>query len=207
MTAPDDKPMRVIDLFEALRKSLTEHAAQAPAPEPEPPRSEDALPCPGCGRPMARVGGPGAHRGWTCVNCNAAGDAELDHPDPDDDRPCSCEEALALRERVRELEAELDGERTSRIEMNNAALQAEARVRELEAELELRKAEHTAANDELRRRALAKSGLHVVSEADKRVLDACSRLDLRARTDGLVTCYGGLRGVELAEFGRRGEKP
>lgn len=50
-------------------------------------------------------------------------------------------------------------------------------------------------------------GLHVVSEADKRVLDACSRLDLRARTDGLVTCYGGLRGVELAEFARRGKKP
>lgn len=57
------------------------------------------------------------------------------------------------------------------------------------------------------RRAFAKRGLHVVGEADKRVLDACSHLDLRVRTDGLVTCYGGLRGVELAEFGRRGEKP
>lgn len=42
------------------------------------PRHEE-LSCPGCGRPMARVGGPGAHRGWTCVNCNAAGDPEEDH--------------------------------------------------------------------------------------------------------------------------------
>lgn len=39
----------------------------------------EELPCPGCGRPMARVGGPGARRGWTCVNCNAAGDPEEDH--------------------------------------------------------------------------------------------------------------------------------
>lgn len=34
----NDKPMQVIDLFEALRKSLAE-AAQAPVIEPAPPRS------------------------------------------------------------------------------------------------------------------------------------------------------------------------
>lgn len=65
---------------------------------------EADLPCPGCGRPMARVGGPGARRGWTCVNCNAAGDSEddlLDAP-PSFEEPesCSCDEALALRDRL-----------------------------------------------------------------------------------------------------------
>lgn len=60
--------------------------------------SETELPCPGCGRPMARVGGPDAHRGWTCVSCNAAGDPEEDHlEDPADSRPCGCEEAEALK--------------------------------------------------------------------------------------------------------------
>lgn len=55
--------------------------------------AEDPLPCPGCGFAMARVGGPGARRGWTCVSCNAAGDPEEDHPD---DRPCGCEDAVSL---------------------------------------------------------------------------------------------------------------
>lgn len=60
--------------------------------------SDTELPCPGCGRPMARVGGPGAHRGWTCVSCNAAGDPEEDHlEDPADSRPCGCEETEALK--------------------------------------------------------------------------------------------------------------
>jgi hypothetical protein len=55
-------------------------------------------PCPECGRPMARVAGPDKHRGWTCVNCNAAGDPEEDHlEDPADSRPCGCEEAEALK--------------------------------------------------------------------------------------------------------------
>lgn len=49
--------------------------SQPAAPEPQP----EELACPGCGRPMARVGGAGARRGWTCVNCNAAGDPEEDH--------------------------------------------------------------------------------------------------------------------------------
>lgn len=48
------------------------------APEPAPTE----LPCPGCGRPMARVGGPAERRGWTCVNCNSAGDPEEDHLEP-----------------------------------------------------------------------------------------------------------------------------
>jgi hypothetical protein len=47
---------------------------------------------------MARVAGPDKHRGWTCVNCNAAGDPEEDHlEDPADSRPCGCEEAEALK--------------------------------------------------------------------------------------------------------------
>ncbi len=53
--------------------------------------------CPGCQRPMARVAGPDG-AGWTCVNCNAAGDSEEDHlEDPADSRPCGCEEVEGLR--------------------------------------------------------------------------------------------------------------
>lgn len=84
--------------------------------------------CPDCGLPMARVAGPDGH-GWTCVNCNAAGDPEGDHPeplrplhirdfpaseylfprpsDPDADRPCSCDESLQLQAAVLELQNRL----------------------------------------------------------------------------------------------------
>lgn len=55
---------------------------------------------------------------------------------PDDDRPCSCEEALALRERVRELEAERD-QLTEDIGSINNAWHAET-MRKLAAEAALR---------------------------------------------------------------------
>lgn len=70
-------------------------------------RSPDPDPsCPDCSRPMARVAGP--HPGWTCVNCNAAGDPEEDHPLPD---PCGCEEAEELKEQLEKFRAELDATR------------------------------------------------------------------------------------------------
>jgi hypothetical protein len=44
------------------------------------------------------LGAPAEKQGWTCVNCNAAGDPEEDHlEDPADSRPCGCEEAEALK--------------------------------------------------------------------------------------------------------------
>lgn len=93
--------------------------------------SEPALPCPGCGRPMARVGGPGARRGWTCVNCNAAGDPVEDHPD---ERPCGCEDSDALRESVRGFERQL-----SLAHARNVILQNQLdRIRRLARSLEVR---------------------------------------------------------------------
>ncbi len=73
---------------------------------------EQALACPGCGRPMARVGGPGAHRGWTCVNCNAAGDPEEDHPDA-----CGCEETEALKAEVAALKEQLSAHRARNLDL------------------------------------------------------------------------------------------
>lgn len=67
-------------------------------------------PCPTCGRPMARVAGiaagyplgaPAEKQGWTCVNCNAAGDPEEDHLEgPPDPEPCSCDEAEGLKAKL-----------------------------------------------------------------------------------------------------------
>jgi hypothetical protein len=105
-----------------------------PSANPRHPACEIDLPCPGCGRPMARVGGPGARRGWTCVNCNAAGDPEEDRAysddelvDPEAERPCSCEESERLKARVAELQA------------MNATLAED--IRSLGADIEQRKAE------------------------------------------------------------------
>jgi hypothetical protein len=82
-------------------------------------------PCPECGRPMARVAGPGEHRGWTCVNCNAAGDPEEDHlEDPADSRPCGCEETEALkaeRDTFREMARERGDLLVSEVERRLAA--------------------------------------------------------------------------------------
>jgi hypothetical protein len=82
-------------------------------------------PCPECGRPMARVAGPDKHRGWTCVNCNAAGDPEEDHlEDPADSRPCGCEEAEALkteRDTFREMARERGDLLVSEVERRLAA--------------------------------------------------------------------------------------
>lgn len=40
-------------------------------------------------------------------------------------------------------------------------------------------------------------------ERDQAVLEACSALDLRQHPTGIVTCYAGIRGVELSEWERR----
>jgi hypothetical protein len=44
------------------------------------------------------------------------------------------------------------------------------------------------------------------AEHDQAVLDACAKLDLREAPTGFVTCYGGVREVELAEHARRKAK-
>jgi hypothetical protein len=80
---------------------------------------------------MARVAGPDGP-GWTCVNCNAAGDPEDDHlEDPADSRPCGCEETEGLRQRIAELESKLD----YALKFAGRCETAEARVVELEGQL------------------------------------------------------------------------
>jgi hypothetical protein len=60
------------------------------------------------------------------------------------------------------------------------------------------------------RRALAYHGLHVVSEADKRVLDACSAAGLGMTAQGELTIASGEAAIAEAEsakrLARRGEK-
>ena len=56
----------------AAKESSTTIAAASPGAA-----SDTEPPCPECARPMARVV-DGGRRGWTCVNCNAAGDEEDD---------------------------------------------------------------------------------------------------------------------------------
>lgn len=51
--------------------------------------------------------------------------------------------------------------------------------------------------------ALKGAGLRLVDSRAAAVLDACKGLDLRTRPDGLTTCYGGHREVELAELALR----
>jgi hypothetical protein len=96
--------------------ALTDHDRDAR------PEDAEALACPGCGRPMARVGGPGARRGWTCVHCNAAGDPEEDHPDA-----CGCEEAESLKAQIAALDKQLAALRARNFDL---AMQA-GRIRKL----------------------------------------------------------------------------
>lgn len=96
--------------------ALTDHDRDAR------PEEAEALPCPGCGRSMARVGGPGARRGWTCVHCNAAGDPEEDHPDA-----CGCEEAEGLKAQIAALDKQLSALRARNFDL---AMQA-GRIRKL----------------------------------------------------------------------------
>ena len=53
---------------------------------------------------------------------------------------------------------------------------------------------------------LAKHGLHLVNDADKRVLDAMAKAEIRQLENGHVSIRVGGRDVCLAELARRGEK-
>jgi hypothetical protein len=111
-------------------------------------------PCPTCERPMARVAGPAEHRGWTCVNCNAAGDPEEDHLDgPSDPEPCSCDEALALkteRDTFREMAQHRGDLLVSELERRLAETRARDWAAREVVSLEKRLAEATALLERLR---------------------------------------------------------
>lgn len=220
--------------------------------------------CPDCGLPMARVAGPDGH-GWTCVNCNAAGDPEGDHldappdpdadidwaesarnqlqgmreqaaresayeaaraaededeppSDPDADRPCNCDQALALERRAITAESRANAlalklqaseaecrERLARNQELSAALcKAEAHVRELEDRLAITENSRNS-NHEKR----------LIAESEARALrDQLSRETVDVLFDGppshesgrFVECEDGQgKSIRAGEWSQRGE--